>query len=404
VANTLSADANNDGRPDNYTTAYWEKMPYNSPNFSDYYYRPVFRNIVFRDVQIPMGTNALFDNCWFIGVTWVRTDTSNTHRLWTEYGKMDMGNDGYPKAAATRYVYGDNSGETSYPAMLPGTATPPTAMIYMANPPLDKADIPANQVAFVVGYDNLPDPLVVSGSRVIDTKSRSNNIRFHDCLFVGSIVSDSPGGYTQARNKVQFTGKTRFVRQNPDYPDTDNMNPEDADLSVIEKSSLMLPGYSVDLGSFNSPNTQNVDLHGAVIAGVLDVRGNAVIDGALMLTYAPAYGQGPLQDALGNPIGNPAAFNTTLGYFGTADGDQESIDPNTLPVVGGVRIVGWDTNGDGLADIAASQAQPGGSTAVPFNGFGRIHLRFNPEIRLPNGIMLPLQYEALPTTYREGRL
>ncbi|MFO0831204.1 MAG: hypothetical protein U0637_05080 [Phycisphaerales bacterium] len=400
----LSADANNDGRPDNYTTAYWEKMPYNSPNFSDYYYRPVYRNIVFRDVQIPMGTNALFVNCWFIGVTWVRTDTANTHSLWTEYGKLKMGNDGYPAPNADRYVYGDNTGENSYPTMLPSSACPPNQMIMMATVPMDKADIPANQVAFVTGYSNLPDPLVISGLRVVDTKPRSNNIRFHDCLFVGSIVSDAPSGYTQARNKVQFTGRTRFVRQNPDYPDTTNMNPEEADLSTIEKSSLMLPGYSVDVGSFNSPNTQNVDLHGAVIAGVLDVRGNAVIDGALLLTYAPAFGQGPLQDALGNPIGNPAAFNTTLGYFGSADGDQESIDPSTLPIVNGVRVVGWDTNGDGLADVAASQAQPNGSTAVPFNGFGRVHLRFNPSIRLPNGIMLPLQFDSMPETYREGRL
>lgn len=404
VANTISSDANSDGRPDNYTTAYWEKMPYNSPNFSDYYYRPVYRNIVFRDVQIPMGTNALFDNCWFIGVTWVRTDTSNTHSLWTEYGKMNMGNDGYPKPAVTRYVYGDNSGENSYPTMLPSSATPPNQMILMANPPIDKADIPANQVAYVTGYSNLPDPLIISGLRVVDTKARSNNVRFHDCLFVGSIVSDAPQGYTQVRNKIQFTGRTRFVRQNPDYPDTDNLNPEDADLATIEKSSLMLPGYSVDIGSFNSPNTQNVDLHGAVIAGVLDVRGNAVIDGALLLTYAPEYGAGPLQDALGNPIGNPASFNTTLGYFGTDDGDEESIDPSTLPIVNGVRVVGWDTNGDGLADVAASQAQPTGSTPVPFNGFGRVQLRFDPNIRLPNGIMLPLQYDALPATYREGRL
>ena len=69
-----------------------------------------------------------------------------------------------------------------------------------------------------------------------------------------------------------------------------------------------------------------------------------------------------------------------------------------------LRVVGWDTNGDGLADVAASQAQPTGSTPVPFNGFGRVQLRFDPNIRLPNGIMLPLQYDALPAPYREGRL
>ena len=80
----LTPDVNLDGLPDNYATAYFEKMPYNSPNFSDYYYRPVYTNLVFRDVVIPVGTNALFNNCWFIGVTWVRSTTANTHPLWNE--------------------------------------------------------------------------------------------------------------------------------------------------------------------------------------------------------------------------------------------------------------------------------------------------------------------------------
>src|SRR5690606_11608224 len=48
----LAPDNDNDGRPDNWQTAYFEKMPFNSPNHSDYYYRPVYENMVFRDVQI----------------------------------------------------------------------------------------------------------------------------------------------------------------------------------------------------------------------------------------------------------------------------------------------------------------------------------------------------------------
>jgi hypothetical protein len=274
----------------------------------------------------------------------------------------------------------------------------------MANPPLDKGDIPNNQIPFVSGYNNLPEPLVISGVRITDTKPRSNNVRFHNCLFVGSIVSDAPQGYTQARNKVQFTGSTRFVQQHPDYPDNINYNPEIADRATVAKSSMMLPQYSVDLGSFNSPSNQNISLTGAIIAGVLDVRGNASIDGALLLTYAPQLGQGPLQDALGNPLGNPAGFNTTIGYFGPGDGDEESIDPNTLPIVGGQRVVGWDTNGDGLADVPSTQPQPGGSTPIPFAGYGRIKLQFNPKMRLPNGITLPLQFDAMPATYQEGKL
>ncbi len=399
-------DADMDGKPDNWDTAYFEKMPYNSPNFSDYYYRPVYQNMKFKDVQIPVGCNALFRNCTFIGVTYVRTTTSNASVLWSEYGRMDLDTtNGRPKAKVPRIVYGNDAGETSYPTMLPSSATPPNQMIEMAlSTPMDKGDVPDNQKGSLTGYDNLPNPLIINGKRVTDTKPYSNNVRFHDCLFVGSIVSDTPSAYMQARNKLQFTGKTRFTQRHPDYPDDPDMNPESDDAPQIAKSSMMLPNYSVDIGTFNSPAEQNVNLSGAIIAGVMDVRGNTSIDGALLLTFAPTAGQIPLVDALGNPVGNPAGFNTSLGYFGPADGDDESLDPDTLPVVNGVKIAGWDTNGDGLADVNGDKPQPSGSTAVPFHGYGRINIRFNPNMVLPDGLKLPLKFHPLPTTYREGRL
>ena len=59
----VDPDNDNDGRPDNYSTAYWEKMPFNSPNYTDVYFRPVYQNMTFKSVQIPVGCNALFVNC-----------------------------------------------------------------------------------------------------------------------------------------------------------------------------------------------------------------------------------------------------------------------------------------------------------------------------------------------------
>jgi hypothetical protein len=275
-------------------------------------------------------------------------------------------------------------------------------MILMADPPLDKADIPDDEVGFTTGFDNLPAPLIIDGERVTDTKALSNNLRFHNCLFVGSIVTDVPQVFAQARNKLQFTGSTRFVQQNP-YDSAITMNPDASDMAAISSSSMMAPNYSVDIGTFNSPQTQNVALRGAVIAGVLDVRGNATIDGALLLTFAPTLGSGPMQDALGNPLGNPANYNSTLGYFGPDDGDSEALDPDDLPVNGsGQRIVGWDVDGDGFEDVPGTSPQPAGSTPVLFNGFGAIRLRFDPEMSLPQGVMLPLQFDPVPSTYSEG--
>lgn len=405
----LDPDLDGDQLPDNWATAYFEKMPFNSPAHADWYYRPVFENMVFLDAQIPQGVNGLFVNCTFAGVTWVRTEPDNTHPHYTLYGKLEFDEaQGVPMPERDRRVYGDDAGETAAdaPPMLPASAVPPEQLILLANDPLDKGDVLASEIASFdpTEYTTLPDPLVVNGARITDTKTISNNLRFHDCLFVGSIVSDTPASYTHVRNKIQFTGKTRFATEHPLTPNDPLVNPEEDDLEAIAKSSMMLPNYSVDIGSFNSPPEQNVRLFGAIIAGVLDIRGNASIDGALLLTFEPVLGSGPLVDIGGNPVGNPAGFNTTLGYFGPDDGDGESLDPRQLPIFNGVRIAGWDVDGDGLSDVNPDQPQPPGSTPVPFHGYGRIELRFDPLMTLPNGIMLPLQFDARHISYREGRL
>jgi hypothetical protein len=403
----LSGDANQDSLPDNWQTAYFEKTPFNSPNYSDWYYRPVYENMTFRNVQIPVGRNALFRNCTFVGVTYVRSTIDNTHINWTLYGKMKKDpSTGRPVPDPPRIIYGDDAGETSYPTMLPPTAIPPNHYVLMATSPLDKADIPANQVPLTIGYNNLPAPLIIGGLRVTDTKALSNNCRFHDCLFVGSIVSDAPQNYTHVRNKLQFTGGTKFVEKHPTQPNNPLLNPDPEDMKEIVKSSLMLPQYSVDLGAFNSPPSQDIRLRGATVAGVLDVRGNATIDGVLMLTFKPTLGQPPLLDPLGLPVGNPSLFNATLGYFGPSDGDDESLDPATLPVVNingtPTKIVGYDIDGDGLPDTSPTAPQPPGSTPVPFYGYGHINLRFDKSMVLPDGIVMPLQLDARRITYKEA--
>ncbi|MFK7759579.1 MAG: hypothetical protein AB8C13_06505 [Phycisphaerales bacterium] len=403
-------DADFDGIPDNHTEAYFENAPFNSPSYSDVYWRPVFNNMVFRNVQIPMGLNGLFNNCTFVGVTYVRSHDDNTHPLWQEYGQnlYDAGGAVIPKYP--RVVYGDDAGEdaSNAPPMLPASAVPPNDLLLIMAPgssPIDKGDVPDSEIAsYGAAYNTLPDPIVIDGKRVHDTKEYSNNVRFHDSLFVGSIVSDTPINYTQLRNKVQFTGASRFTTVHPDEPSNAFLNPDSGDIEDIQTSSMMLPNYSVDLGSFNSPPDQDITLQGAIIAGVLDARGNTDITGALLLTFDPEYGVAPLIDLTGAPIGNPAGFNTSLGYFGGADGDFESVDPNDLPLVGGVRIVGYDTTGDGLADVSYSEAQPAGSTPVPFNGFGKIRIRHDPNMRLPSGLMLPLSMPPVRGSYQEGSI
>jgi len=410
------ADDNYDGIPDNAADAYFEKSPFNSPTFADWYYRPVFRNFRFRDAILPMGLNALFINCEFIGVIRVETHTENTHPHWTVYGKLDLDDDlGYPVATFPRTLFGDDDDEDPDDIIgdpyLPDSARPPEQLAELAVQPLDKADVPLSEVGLYSAddYDALVDPLVINGKRVVDTKKFSNNCRFHDCLFVGSIVSAATENYTQVRNKLQFTGATRFLQEHPLDPESALLNPDPEDMTEIRKSSMMLPNYSVDIGSFNSPPEQDVQLKGAIIAGVLDVRGNANIKGSLLLTFRPVHGEGPLVDVNGAPIGNPAGFNASLGYFGPEDGDFESLDPATLPEVDGVRIVGWDLDGDGLADLGpdedpTAEQLAAGAVTVPWNGYGRVELSYDPDMTLPDGLMLPLQVAPQAGTYQEGHL
>ncbi|VAX39879.1 hypothetical protein MNBD_PLANCTO03-2066, partial [hydrothermal vent metagenome] len=436
----VDPDLDLDGLPDNWETAWYESMPFNAPTPVDWYYRPVFEHMIFRDVQIPEGLNGLFINCTFVGATYVRTHAENYNILdplkpqipWNEYGKMVFDLDtGRPKPTRDRWVFGDDADEYDGgsgfcdcppldPTILPFEAQPPNQLMLMSSSPIDKGDIPASQVGSYSAedYDALPDPLIIetirdigSGpelvpTRVTDTRPYSNNLRFHDSMFVGSIVSDVPQEYTHVRNKIQFTGKTRFLEQ---HPTDDSLNPEEIDLAELLKSSMMLPNFSADVGTFNSPPEQEIKLHGAIVAGVLDVRGNAEIEGSLLLTFAPIYGEGPMKDINGNPIGNPAGFNTSLGYFGPDDGDEESLDPWDLPEVDGVKIVGWDLDGDGFADLGpwdepTQEQLDAGAVTIPFNGFGRIRLHFNPDAVLPDGLMLPVKAIPVGATYKEGKL
>src|SRR5205814_733642 len=112
-------------------------------------------------------------------------------------GKMRIANGGTrPQPSPSRIIYGDDAGETNYPstsilaasARLSGGSN---GLVLMATAqPLDQADLPSDQAGVTLGFSSLPMPLIINGLRVVDTKPFSNNIRFHDSLFVGSIVTD----------------------------------------------------------------------------------------------------------------------------------------------------------------------------------------------------------------------
>lgn len=308
----------------------WEPVPFGSAGAYDHYQRPVYENMTFRNVRIPTGNNGLFINCTFVGVTFIETYTNIIHRDWNYAGSFQ----------------------------------------------------PDGVGGFELRFPDLPpvgDPILIDGvgPPITVTRDWSNSLRFHDCTFLGSVAADRVGEYTHWRNKVQMTGATRWYVDSADVePPTladaggflyvDYLNAIlPADLIELRKSSMLLPGWSVDVGSFTNevagdPNlTPTVNLQGVIITGLLDVRGTANVSGTLLMTFRPTKGAGPLSYG-----GQPDAFNTTIGYFEPTDGDEEG---------GGV-----------------------------FEGYGEIRLRYDPDALLPDGVPWPVRMAPVPDTYSEG--
>jgi hypothetical protein len=296
-----------------------EAVPWGSSGAYDIFDRPVYRNVVFGDVKIPMGTNALFVDCWFIGVTWIETTEDCTDNDWNYVGARELGPGGVP--------------QLRFPEMT----------------------------------------VDINGVTYSDTTPFSNNLRFDSCTFLGTLAGDRPLEYTHWRNKVQLTGNTRFFI---DPEDEDMLAEPDAAIlhgmllampevnrEEMAKTSMMLPGWSVDVGNFDSDTSTKVKLTGTIVTGLIDVRGSADIHGTLLTTFRPVELQGPL--AYG---GTPDAFNTTLGYFGGDDGDMEGVDVND----------------------------------PEFAGFGQITIRYDENATLPDGIPWPLQASPLSVTWYEG--
>jgi hypothetical protein len=272
-----------------------EAVPYGAAHPYDYYDRPIYENMTFTNVAIPRGTNALFRNCTFIGITFIETETNNTHPNYNYAGMQE------------------SDGSLKHP---------------------DRT-------------------VTIGGVQYNDTKTISNNTRFDSCTFEGAIVSDSPNEFTHTRNKIAFTGQTRFEIENSTH-----LN--DSEKQLYRRSTLLVPNYSVELGSFIDATGANemVNLSGTIVTGILDMRGQVKVNGTILTTFEPTSNTGPV---LGN---TSPQFNTTLGYFASAAGDLEA--------------------------------------ELPATGLGVIQVRYDPTLPLPDGILGPIEVRAQWSTYFEG--
>lgn len=217
IANTTltRTDANN--------TAVQERTPFGSTSWQATYQRPVFKNMTLRNVIIPKGLNALFDNCTFEGVTFVDTERD----IKTSGGTVSTSSsDGM--GWAQRKVAGDNFNN--------------------AKPLLGSGQSPTSGQTTTLG------------------STTGNNLRFNDCTFKGPLAGNYATAYTHFANSWEFTGKTVFDNQ------------------IDQTATIVSPQVNIEMGSFSDPNTAPSTLVGVVVAGNLDIRGYSTVDGSIIIT------------------------------------------------------------------------------------------------------------------------
>jgi hypothetical protein len=161
-----------------------------------------------------------------------------------------------------------------------------------------------------------------------------NNVRFEDCVFNGPIITNTPN-YSDStnwwmKNCLYFTGEETFQNQT-DVPAT-----------------ILAPNFNVNLGNTNPNSGENNVLTGAIVGGIVDIRGNAEIYGTVISMY----------DTSGYSSGYVSNIGATSG-----DGGSETTEPGDV---------------------------------------GVINITPDPDKLLPSGVMSPIVIKPSQDTYSEG--
>jgi hypothetical protein len=162
-----------------------------------------------------------------------------------------------------------------------------------------------------------------------------NNVRFENCVFNGPIITNTPDYlYSDSttwwkKNCLYFTGEETF-QNNTSIPAT-----------------ILAPNFNVNLGNTNPNSGENNVLTGAIVGGIVDVRGNAEVYGTVISMY----------DTSGYSSGYVSNIGATLG-----DGGSETTEPGDV---------------------------------------GVINITPDPDKMLPSGITTPIVIKPLQNTYSE---
>jgi hypothetical protein len=147
-----------------------------------------------------------------------------------------------------------------------------------------------------------------------------NNVRFEDCEFNGTIITDVPQVLKWQYNCLYFTGEATF-----------NNN------SGIDEAIILAPHFNVNLGNTNPEQSDYNVLTGAIIGGIVDVRGNAQIYGTIISMCDTSQWSSGYVTNIGATLDDGGSETTELGDIGVIEitPDQEQMLPSgiTSPIV-----------------------------------------------------------------------
>lgn len=139
----------------------------------------------------------------------------------------------------------------------------------------------------------------------------TNNVRFENCTFNGPVITGVPpkfGTEDWKKNCLYFTGDTVFNN------------------TVMGETTILAPNYNVDIGNATGDSA----ITGIILGGVVDVRGDATINGTIVSMADPL--------ELGAMAG---MLDTSIG-ISDAGGHTITINPspeNLLPVGMASKII-----------------------------------------------------------------
>jgi hypothetical protein len=131
------------------------------------------------------------------------------------------------------------------------------------------------------------------------TTSNYNNVRFDNCTFNGTIVTNTPQTFDWQKNTLYYTGSATFQNN------TDS------------EATILAPHFNVNLGNTNPvAGTENI-LRGAIVGGIVDVRGNAEVFGTIIsMADTSMYTSGYVTN-IGATLSDGGSETVAIGDVGT---------------------------------------------------------------------------------------